>query len=128
MIKINFKKLALLLILNCFSSLSFAENSGVIDIKKVVASKVSQGTYNFAVTLKSPDKNWDYYADGWQVINPKTGEIYGTRVLGHPHETEQPFTRSAIIKIPANIKEVLIVAKMKTENTYPKTGYKLKLN
>jgi hypothetical protein len=28
------------------------------------------------------------------VVDPETGEVFAERVLAHPHETEQPFTRS----------------------------------
>jgi hypothetical protein len=43
------------------------------------------------------------------VVDPDTGEVYGTRVLAHPHVQEQPFTRSQSgIAIPDSIAEVLV--------------------
>lgn len=46
-----------------------------------------------SVTLAHPDTGWDHYADGWR-IEDVDGKVIGTRVLLHPHVTEQPFTRS----------------------------------
>lgn len=44
-------------------------------------------------TLRHDDTGWDHYADKWRVVDEK-GTLLGERVLFHPHETEQPFTRS----------------------------------
>ena len=44
-------------------------------------------------TLRHDDSGWDHYADGWRVVN-EAGEKLGERILFHPHEDEQPFTRS----------------------------------
>jgi hypothetical protein len=46
------------------------------------------------------------------VISP----VLGTRVLAHPHEDEQPFTREQSgIKIPADTKQVIVRAHDKVE-------------
>jgi len=67
--------------------------------------------WTFEVTLRHPDTGWDHYADGWRIVAPD-GTVLGTRELLHPHETEQPFTRSLSgIRIPAGIQSVMIVAK-----------------
>ena len=56
------------------------------------------------------DSGWDHYADQWDVVAPD-GAVLGTRVLLHPHETEQPFTRSlGGVEIPADIAEVTLRA------------------
>ncbi len=44
------------------------------------------------------------------------GTVLGTRVLAHPHEEEQPFTREQSgIKIPEDTKQVIIRAHDKVE-------------
>lgn len=62
-------------------------------VVEVVDASQSGSGWRFDVTLTHPDTGWDHYADGWRV-ETETGEVLGTRVLAHPHETEQPFTRS----------------------------------
>lgn len=54
----------------------------------------SVGKWSFDVTLTHHDTGWDHYADLWEIIDPETDEVLGTRVLAHPHVNEQPFTRS----------------------------------
>ena len=64
------------------------------DVQIVDATAVQQGkTYAFSVTLKHADSGWDHYADAWRVVSTQ-GDILGSRTLFHPHENEQPFTRS----------------------------------
>ena len=67
--------------------------AGEADVEKVRIAKERAGTYRFDVTVKHADAGWKHYADKWDVVAPG-GAILGTRVLLHPHETEQPFTRS----------------------------------
>ena len=56
-------------------------------------------SWTFQVTVQHPDTGWDDYADGWDVVLPD-----GTRQLLHPHQEEQPFTRSQSgILIPAEV-------------------------
>lgn len=73
--------------------------------------------WTFHVTVEHPDTGWDDYADGWDVVLPD-GTIADpdpsnafTRLLLHPHENEQPFTRSQSgITIPANVTQVNVRA------------------
>jgi len=63
-------------------------------IKKVELRRSKSGSsWTFHVTLKHNDTGWSHYADAWQVVD-EDGKVLGKRVLYHPHENEQPFTRS----------------------------------
>jgi hypothetical protein len=69
------------------------------------------GTFTVAASVSSADTGWDKYADAWQVRDGD-GNVLGERVLTHPHENEQPFTRSqGGITIPEGLKEVTIAAR-----------------
>jgi len=71
------------------------------DVEYVRAIQQADGTWTFHVTVRHPDTGWEDYADGWDVvlsdgqgvIRPDPSQPF-TRVLFHPHENEQPFTRS----------------------------------
>ncbi|WP_417205670.1 hypothetical protein [Antarctobacter sp.] len=78
---------------------------------KGATAQPSGDSWRVSVTLRHPDTGWDHYADGWRVELPD-GTVLATRVLAHPHETEQPFTRSQSgIRIPAGTTEVRIRAR-----------------
>ena len=74
-------------------------------------------SWTFYVTVEHPDTGWEDYADGWDVVT-MDGEVLEvnsadpfTRLLLHPHEGEQPFTRSqGGIVIPAGITQVRVRA------------------
>jgi hypothetical protein len=69
------------------------------------------GQYRVIVTVRHADEGWDHYADQWRVVAPD-GTVLGTRTLHHPHETEQPFTRSlGGVEIPAGVSAVTIEAR-----------------
>jgi len=79
-------------------------------IEDVAASKTPNG-WRFDVTLSHPDSGWDHYADGWRVLDMDGNEL-GLRVLAHPHEAEQPFTRSlGGVHLPQGTKQVQIQAR-----------------
>ncbi|WP_247869213.1 hypothetical protein [Ahrensia sp. 13_GOM-1096m] len=67
--------------------------AGQADIVGVDASQSSDKSWRFSVTVKHDDAGWDHYADKWAVFAPD-GTMLGERVLAHPHDNEQPFTRS----------------------------------
>ncbi len=68
-------------------------------------------TYQFSVTLRSPDTQ-TVYADRWEVVAP-SGEVLATRVLTHPHIDEQPFTRSlGGVEVPDDLTSVTVRAGM----------------
>ena len=76
-----------------------------------VTAQRAAGTWTFAVTLSHPDTGWDHYADAWRVLDMDGNEL-GIRVLLHPHETEQPFTRSlGGVDIPRGTESVQIQAR-----------------
>lgn len=84
--------------------------AGEADVVKVTARKTSTDTYAFDVAVKHGDTGWKHYADKWDIVAPD-GKILGTRVLLHPHENEQPFTRSLRgVTIPAGISQVTVRA------------------
>ena len=75
--------------------------------------------WTFYVSVTSQETGWDKYANEWRVISCSTSssrnsspsrEVLGTRVLAHPHVTEQPFTRSHRIEIPNSVEVVLVEA------------------
>lgn len=84
--------------------------AGEADVVGVTYQQASDGSYTFHVAVRHGDEGWDHYADRWQVLAPD-GTMLGERVLAHPHETEQPFTRSQSgIEIPDDIGEVTVRA------------------
>ncbi|MFV2058087.1 MAG: hypothetical protein ACC707_16600 [Thiohalomonadales bacterium] len=80
-----------------------------VAIEAVRATYTNPG-WSFDVTLRHDDEGWDHYADAWRVVGPD-GKEYATRTLFHPHDNEQPFTRSlGNVQIPANIDTIYIEA------------------
>ncbi len=89
--------------------------AGKADVIAVKASQQGAGTWRFDVTIKSDDTGWKKYADKFDVLAPD-GKVLGTRVLYHPHEDEQPFTRELTgVKVPAGVSEVKVRAHDKVE-------------
>jgi hypothetical protein len=87
--------------------------AGEADVIAVKAARAKDGTWRFDVTIRSNDKGWDYYADAFEVVAPD-GRVLGTRVLLHPHDDEQPFTRELDgVSIPAGVDRVVIRARHK---------------
>lgn len=87
-----------------------ATMAGEADVLGAKATQSAPGVWRFSVTVKHADTGWKHYADKWDVVGPD-GKVLGTRVLLHPHETEQPFTRSLTnVRIPPNVSEVTIRA------------------
>jgi hypothetical protein len=67
--------------------------AGEADVVAAQAVRDGPGIYRFSVTVAHADAGWDHYANKWDVVAPD-GAVLGTRTLLHPHEHEQPFTRS----------------------------------
>lgn len=91
--------------------------AGDVQILFVSARSNGENTWSFAVTLEHEDTGWEDYADGWDVVLPDGTVIKPdadspfTRLLLHPHENEQPFTRSQSgVAIPAGVTTVYVRA------------------
>lgn len=83
----------------------------------VRAVQTGEGVWTFHVTVAHPDTGWEDYADGWDVVLPDGSVVLPnldnpfTRLLLHPHENEQPFTRSqSNITIPPDVTQVTVRA------------------
>lgn len=84
--------------------------AGEADVVAATATPEDGDTWRFDVTVRHADQGWDHYADAWEVRSPD-GAVLGTRKLLHPHDAEQPFTRSlGGVTVPAGLEEVEIVA------------------
>lgn len=84
--------------------------AGEADVLGVEVSCNSDSICQFDVTVKHDDEGWEHYANRWEVLN-RNGEILATRELAHPHDNEQPFTRSLRgVRFPENLSEVIIRA------------------
>jgi hypothetical protein len=91
-----------------------------------VSARQSGSSWSFDVTIRHPDSGWDHYADGWSVNAPDGTEL-GFRKLAHPHENEQPFTRSLSgVAVPDGVNEVVIRARDSVHGWSDKT-YTVKL-
>jgi hypothetical protein len=86
------------------TSLDFAQ------VTFVEAKQSSDNTWCFNTTVHHQDEGWDHYANAW-IIHDKDGNQLAKRVLLHPHDTEQPFTRSLCqVNIPDFTTEVVVSA------------------
>lgn len=84
--------------------------SGLPEIIDVEVSG-DENSYEFSVTIKSPDTGCDQYADWWEVFD-LNGKLIYRRILAHSHVSEQPFTRAGgPIKISKDL-EVYVRAHM----------------
>ncbi|RMD62730.1 MAG: hypothetical protein D6826_06690 [Alphaproteobacteria bacterium] len=84
--------------------------AGEADVVAARAVAEAGDTWRFDVTVAHADTGWDHYADKWEVLTPD-GRVLATRVLLHPHEAEQPFTRSLRgVRIPEGMDRVRVRA------------------
>lgn len=81
-------------------------SAGEANVLKVEPNCTENLVCSFAVTVKHADSGWDHYANKWDVLLTD-GTLVASRELLHPHENEQPFTRSLQkVKLPQGTKEV----------------------
>ena len=67
--------------------------AGEADVVSVTVAETETRIYRFDVAVRHEDSGWEHYADRWEVLT-LDGRVLATRKLVHPHENEQPFTRS----------------------------------
>lgn len=95
----------ILLAASCLPALA-----GEADVLAVDVTCDNDSVCRFDVTVRHDDQGWEHYANRWEILSPG-GEILATRVLAHPHDNEQPFTRSLPdVRIPADMPEVIVRA------------------
>ncbi len=74
------------------------EDYGTWDFSHILAVRVRQtdDTYSFDATVRHRDEGWEHYADMFRIVaaDEESSVENGERVLLHPHDSEQPFTRS----------------------------------
>ena len=100
----------IMVVLSALGAGAMPAAAGEADVVSVQAVPEGEGRWRFHVTVRHADEGWDHYADKWDVVAPD-GRLLGTRVLLHPHEAEQPFTRSlGGVAIPAEIDRVMLRA------------------
>lgn len=91
-----------------------------------VSHSGSPQAYQFSVSILSDEDGWNRYADWWEVLNEQ-GELLYRRVLGHPHENEQPFTRSGgPVKISAD--QIVFIRAHMNDGGYGKKAYRGSIN
>ncbi len=77
------------------------------EVLAVEVVPANNNQWRFNVTLSSTYDTAKRYADGWRVLDEQDKEL-GIRVLGHDHASEQPFTRSKTIEVPAGARTVFV--------------------
>jgi hypothetical protein len=98
------KLLAVVLLLS--SPAVFADDVRIVNVRVECP-----GSCTFSVTLEHDDEGWHHYANQWDVTS-LDGQLLGSRVLYHPHENEQPFTRSLSgVMIPQGVSQVKVRAR-----------------
>ena len=112
------KHLALcVLVLLVFHAATAAAQIADADVVYVSAEDHGDRGWVFHVTVSHPDTGWDDYCNGWNVVTGSGNVLKNnaadtfTRLLLHPHENEQPFTRSqGNLKIPDGVTHVTVQA------------------
>ena len=102
----NGKICGLALILLLLSTASLADEVRIVEVRVECP-----GSCNFSVTLEHADQGWSHYANQWDVLT-LDDKLLGSRVLHHPHDNEQPFTRSLDgVKVPGGTTQVQVQAR-----------------
>ncbi len=105
-----------LLVLACGIAGATRVWAGDADVIAVVVRRHAE-LYDLDVTIRSKDTGWERYADQIEALGPD-GAILGTRVLEHPHDDEQPFTRDLYeVRVPSGVTRITVRARFRP------TGY-----
>jgi hypothetical protein len=83
--------------------------AGKPDVVFVEIRQEDVDTWTFAVTVRHDDHDPDHWADWWRV-RTMDGRELGRRMLLHSHVDEQPFTRDERIRIPRDVRTVVVEA------------------
>lgn len=105
--KFNTARLAAVCLLALAPAFALA---GEADVLNATATAESGGSYRISATIRHDDTGWDHYADAFDILAPD-GALLGKRILHHPHENEQPFTRSlSNVQVPSGATYVTVRA------------------
>jgi len=112
------KCISLCLLLTSFVITPFAQASNTerasldhAQVTYVQATQSQNGSWCFSTQVHHNDQGWEHYADAWQVLDLQ-GNVLGERKLLHPHDNEQPFTRSLCnVQIKPDLQKVVVRAK-----------------
>lgn len=100
-------KASVALLLPIVSTIAIGGEADVVDVQ---VDCNSYRVCDFAVTVRHDDDGWDHYANSWEILTPE-GDTIGVRELLHPHDNEQPFTRSLSgVSIPDGLRSVVVRA------------------
>ena len=83
--------------------------AGEADVLDASITHLGQDRFRIDATVKHADAGWEHYADRWDVLDAE-GQVLGSRELAHPHDNEQPFTRSLTLTLPKGLSVVTIRA------------------
>ena len=93
------------------------------EVVGVAAAPEGGGLWRFDVAVRHADAGWEHYADAWRVVGPD-GATLGERTLVHPHDDEQPFTRSLSgVAIPPGVDAVRVEARDSVHGWGPAVDY-----
>ena len=108
-----------LLVLGLFTSVVFAAEtplepfSSSLEFAQVInvnAIQSKDDSWCFNTKVRHNDQGWQHYVDAWKITDLK-GNVLAIRELAHPHDNEQPFTRSLCnIKLPKALIQVVVSA------------------
>lgn len=78
-------------------------------VERVQLTSLGGDRWRVDVTVSHADSGWEHYANGWRIVD-EAGEELAFRVLHHPHESEQPFTRGLALHIPYAVESISVQA------------------
>ncbi|MFT4738237.1 MAG: hypothetical protein ACI8QD_002817 [Cyclobacteriaceae bacterium] len=116
------KTALMLLFICCFNLIAFSQftepaeipngikNTPFADVIAAKANSTKEG-FSLTVTIESPDKGCNQYADWWEVLDEDRQLMY-RRILTHSHVAEQPFSRNGESVLMNESQNIWIIAHM----------------